>query len=309
MVVEARKKQGLVTGEICLPAGTHLALQLEVQVMPIADGNGEIEMYQVVTRDLTQRRRMEEALLQTEKLHSLGILTAGIAHEVNNPLTGISNAIQIIKKSELTPDRRSELCDLVLTNINRITKIIKELNIFSKPHGQPPEVFSVGDTISESINLVRYQARKSKVDFDWAPPAASQYLFGDRNQFQQVMINLLVNSIQACEDGGKITVVVNRADDRIVIDVSDTGCGIPPHQLGRIFDPFFTTKRDWKGTGLGLAVSYRIVQLFKGTLSVESKVGQGTRFRISLPVFLHPRAVSGTPGVPSPGSERGEPDR
>jgi len=295
LVQQVQEKKGLVTREIRISRSNHQTIFLEVLVMPIASEGNEVEMYQLITRNVTQRRKMEEALLQAEKIHSLGILTAGIAHEVNNPLTGISNAIQIIKKSELAPDRRGDLCDLILTHINRIAKIIKELHIFSKPHGQPPEIFPVAEAITETINLARYQSRKGKVDFIWAPPSPSIYLFGDRNQFQQVMINLLVNAIQACDSGGQISVTLERSSDRVVINVSDTGCGIPPDQLGRIFDPFFTTKRDWKGTGLGLAVSYRIIQLFKGTLNVQSTVGKGTRFTISIPVFQHPREASGKP--------------
>ncbi|MFZ2956053.1 MAG: response regulator [Candidatus Ozemobacteraceae bacterium] len=271
--------------EIRLDGSNQQTMYLEIMGMLIKSDADKVEMYQTIVRDVTQRRKMEEALLQAEKIHSLGILTAGIAHEVNNPLTGISNAVQIMKKSDMPHPRRVELCDLILTNINRIAKIIKELHIFSRPHGNTPEIFSLGDAVGETVSLARYQARDGRIEFLWNPPPEALYLFGDRNQFQQVMINLLVNSIQAIEKNGTIKVSLERKGDKASLVVADTGCGISPEQLGCIFDPFFTTKRDWKGTGLGLAVSFRIIQLFKGQLNVSSTLGKGTRFTILVPVY------------------------
>jgi PAS domain S-box-containing protein len=258
---------------------------LEINGMPVTNENGTIESYLMVVRDITQRRKMEEALIQAEKINSLGILTAGIAHEVNNPLTCISNAVQLLKKTDMAAGRKDELCDLVLDNVNRIVKIIKDLHIFSKPHGSASAGFSVGDAISETLSLVSYQIKKGRIDVEFCRKADNLLIFGDKNHFQQVMVNLLVNAIQAISDRGKITVTLDQKDHQALISVEDTGCGISPDQLGQIFNPFFTTKREWKGTGLGLAVSYRIIQLFRGTINVHTQVGKGTRFSIAIPLY------------------------
>ncbi|HEY9071420.1 MAG TPA: response regulator [Candidatus Ozemobacteraceae bacterium] len=271
-----------------LSASNQRTLHLEVRCSPIKNAGGEIAMLQVVIRDVTQRRSMEEALIQAEKINSLGILTAGIAHEVNNPLTGVSNAVQLLRKSDLTGIRREELCDLILSNLDRIAKIVKDLHIFARGQDALPVVFLLQDTISETVNLARYQDPGHRVTIEWTSPAEPLAIFGDPHQFQQVLINLLLNAYQAITGPGLVRVVLERQGQSARIEVSDTGCGIPASQIARVFDPFFTTKRDWKGTGLGLAVSYRIIQLFKGALTVQSTVGKGSTFIITLPLYQRP---------------------
>lgn len=260
-------------------------LHLEMRCSPIKNAAGAIAMLQVVIRDVTQRRSMEEALIQAEKINSLGILTAGIAHEVNNPLTGISNAIQLLRKTDQSGRRHEELCDLILSNISRIAKIVKDLHIFAHGRDVSPEVFLLQDTIDETVKLVRYQDPERRIEFAWKAPQEKLYIFGDPHQFQQVLVNLLLNAVQAITGPGRIAITLESQNASAMLQVSDTGCGIPAAQLGKVFDPFFTTKRDWKGTGLGLAVSYRIIQLFKGTLTVQSTVGKGTTFVITLPLY------------------------
>ncbi|HNW33879.1 MAG TPA: response regulator [Candidatus Ozemobacteraceae bacterium] len=271
-----------------LSASNKRALHLEVRCSPIKNATGETAMLQVVIRDVTQRRSMEEALIQAEKINSLGILTAGIAHEVNNPLTGISNAVQLLRKIDLNGRRREELCDLILSNIGRIAKIVKDLHIFARGQDVSPEVFYLQDAIGETVKLVHYQDPEHRVEIEWDPPREKMYIFGDPHQFQQVLINLLLNAVQAITGPGHIKVTLERQDLSARIEVNDTGCGIPASQLGRVFDPFYTTKRDWKGTGLGLAVSFRIIQLFKGSLAVQSTVGKGSTFVITLPLYQRP---------------------
>lgn len=273
--------------EVQITSSNHRTCVLEVRCMPVTLKDSCVEMFQIVINDVTQRKRMEEALIQAEKINSLGILTAGITHEVNNPLTGISSAVQIIKKGGLSRKKQEELSDLILNHIGRIVKIIKDLHIFSRPHGVTLEVFDIGNAIGETIALLKYQTKQKLITIEFIIRDGELCIYGDKNQFQQVMINLLLNSIQAIDKKGSIVVVMERRQDKAAIVIEDTGCGIPSDKLGQIFDPFFTTKRDWKGTGLGLAVSYRIIQLFKGMLNVESTPGKGSRFTITVP--LHPR--------------------
>jgi len=282
---QAAKAASSVDRTVQLSSSNHGTLHLEMRCSPIKNAAGAVAMLQVVIRDVTQRRSMEEALIQAEKINSLGILTAGIAHEVNNPLTGISNAIQLLRKTDQSSRRHEELCDLILSNIGRIAKIVKDLHIFAHGRDVSPEVFQLQDTIDETVKLVRYQDTERRIEFAWEAPQDKLYIFGDPHQFQQVLVNLLLNAVQAITGPGRISIALERQGASARIQVSDTGCGIPAAQLGKVFDPFFTTKRDWKGTGLGLAVSYRIIQLFKGSLTAQSTVGKGTTFIITLPLY------------------------
>ncbi|MBI3038232.1 PAS domain S-box protein [bacterium] len=285
----AKETDSLVSGETQLIVSNGRGINLELIAMPILEECAKISIYQIVIRDITHRRRMEEALLQAEKINALGILTAGIAHEINNPLTAVSSAVQILKKDGVTPKRREELCDLVLTHVGRIVKIVKDLRIFSRPsQGSISEVFSVQDAISETLALTKYQVDESRIKLNFELSDEILTIYGNRNQFQQVMINLLVNAIQAIEKNGTISVQTQKQGFNAVVIIEDTGCGIPSSELGKIFDPFYSTKRNWTGTGLGLAVSYRIIQIFKGTIAVSSGLDKGTRFKITLPLYQPP---------------------
>jgi PAS domain S-box-containing protein len=289
LIDRIRISQENVFRETQLTSSNQMNLYLELLGMPIIGDNDGIQMFLILIRDITERRKVEEALVQAEKINSLGILTAGIAHEVNNPLTGISNAVQLLKKADLVSERRVELCSLILDNIDRIAKIVKDLHIFSRPHESSSKMFSISEAVSATLSLVKYQIRRGKITVEFRDSDKDLMLFGDRNHFQQVMVNLLVNAIQAIQDTGHITITLEQKGENAQIIVADTGCGIPADQIQQIFTPFFTTKRDWKGTGLGLAVTYRIIQLFKGTISVQTSVGQGTRFTISIPFYQVPR--------------------
>jgi len=278
-------KKNLVVRECQINTTNKGTIWLEVLGMPVTNEGLEIESYLVVIRDITQRLKIEEALIQAEKINSLGILTAGITHEITNPLTCISNSIQILKKDNLAFERKQMLCDSILENINRIVKIVKDLRIFSRPHSSISQEFSIAEVIAETLSLLHYQVKDGRIEIEFKNSSKNQSIFGDRDHFQQVLVNLLVNAIQAIKGTGKITVSLSREGNNAQIVVEDTGCGIPPDQLGQLFNPFFTTKRDWKGTGLGLAVSYRIVQLFRGTIKVQTAVGKGTSFTISIPLY------------------------
>ncbi|RCK81660.1 MAG: sensor histidine kinase [Candidatus Ozemobacter sibiricus] len=291
IVERVKAAGGPAMKEAQITASNHRTVYLEVLGMPIRIRPDQVAMFQVVFRDITQRKRMEEALLQAEKINALGILTAGIAHEINNPLTGISNAIQILQRGNVARKRQDELFALVLDHIERIVRIVKDLRTFSQPHESTPALFSANEAVAEMVSLARYQVGRAKIDLETRPSPEPLFLFGDRHQFQQVILNLVVNAIQAIKETGKVTVSLQRQGGNVLITVEDTGMGIPANQMTRIFDPFFTTKRDWKGTGLGLAVAYRIVQLFKGTLTVQSTVGVGSRFMVTLP--LHPPPPGG----------------
>ncbi len=260
---------------------------LEIRGIPTELPDARVPMVQVVIRDVTEKHNMEKILARTEKINALGILTAGIAHEINNPLTGISNAIQILQKLDNDQTKRNEIFDLVLANIGRVKRIIDDLRIFSRQERFEGNQFDLVALIEETIKLLRYQRENDQIEVQFLHGNQKCILSGSKNQFQQLLVNLLLNATQAISGAGTITVELGRISsptESAVIKISDTGCGIPEDQLDQIFDPFYTTKRDWHGTGLGLAVSYRIVQLFKGNMSVTSKINQGTTFTITLPL-------------------------
>ncbi len=260
---------------------------LEIRGIPTELSGARMPLVQVMVRDVTEKHNMEKILARTEKINALGILTAGIAHEINNPLTGISNAIQILQKSGTDEEKRREIFDLVLSNISRITRIIDDLRVFSRQERYEGYQFDLVGLIEETIKILRYQRENDKIEVEFINNAGDCSLSGSKNQFQQLLVNLLLNASQAITGAGRVSVELSIAEQPIptaVLKISDTGCGIPEEQLEQIFDPFFTTKRDWRGTGLGLAVTYRIVQLFKGSISVNSKVGEGTTFKLSFPI-------------------------
>lgn len=287
LITKVYETRLIVTRTIVTNFARNYPSVLEIRGIPTELSDSRMPMVQIVLRDVTEKHNMDKILARTEKINSLGILTAGIAHEINNPLTGISNAIQILQKDAVDDNKRAEILDLVLNNISRITRIIDDLRVFSRQERFEGNSFDLVPVIDETIKLLRYQRENDLIDIQFIHDQNSYKLNGNKNQFQQLMVNLLLNASQSITGAGTITVEALHTTTPVpsaVIKVIDTGCGIPSDQLEQIFDPFFTTKRDWHGTGLGLAVSHRIVQLLKGTIFVTSRVNKGTTFTITLPI-------------------------
>lgn len=229
-------------------------------------------------------RKAQFQLIHQEKMASLGLMAAGIAHEIGNPLTSISSLIQILKRRLKDPTNTGYM-DTILENINRISKIVKELVDFSRPTSETVQPTYVNSVIASAVGIIKYDRRAKDIDFhvhldENIPPIS---LVAD--QLQQVLINILVNAVDAMENYGKDLYVRSRLEqNQILIEVQDTGVGIQPEMLRKIFEPFFTTKEVGKGTGLGLTVSYGIIRKFKGDIRVTSQAGKGSVFTIVLPV-------------------------
>jgi signal transduction histidine kinase len=224
---------------------------------------------------------MEEQMTNSEKLASIGRLAAGIAHEIGNPLTSVFSFVQILKEIEQDEFKKESL-QTIHFHINRISEILKQLSGFTKmPMGEAREC-QLNDTIETSVTLIQYDKRAKDITIKKELSPSLPMITIDCNQLSQVFVNLILNAIDAMHDGGTLTVRSFLRGDDIVMQFQDTGIGIPPGNLIKIFDPFYTTKE--KGTGLGLAVSYNIVKKLNGTLTVESEVGKGTVFTITLPV-------------------------
>lgn len=250
----------------------------QITSTPLAGPDGNTQLLGLI-HDVTEIKRFEQQLAHSDRLSSLGRLTAGIAHEIGNPLTSVFSFLQILREGE-TEDFKRESLDTVLYHINRIAEIVRQLSGLSK---LPPVEFKnvqVNDIIESSLSLMQYDRRAKSITVakDISPLPV---IVTDGNQLSQVFVNLILNAVDAMRGGGTLT-VRSRDDDRfIVVKVEDTGFGILQENFQKVFDPFFTTKE--KGTGLGLSVSYGIIKGLGGNISVESEFGKGTVFTVTIP--------------------------
>jgi two-component system NtrC family sensor kinase len=239
----------------------------------------------VVLEDVTGRVRLEEQLQQREKLSSIGLLAAGVAHEINTPLTGVSSYTQMLLGMLADTDPKHALLQKIRRQTDRATGIVNNLLNFSRTGGvtEFAEV-DLNRVLEDTLQLLEPQFRQSRVEIAREYSEDLPRVQGNAGKLQQIFTNLLLNARDAIPDGGRI-VLRTSADDRdmVNVEVRDTGIGIAPENVARIYDPFFTTKGVGRGTGLGLAVSYGIVQEHSGHISVESAPGRGTTFRITLP--------------------------
>ena len=249
---------------------------------PVKGGDGEVYGYIWLIQDITEMKKMEEHIGHSEKLASLGRLAAGIAHEIGNPLTSIFSFVQILKEAEEDKFKRESL-ETVYFHINRISDILKQLSGFTKmPTGELKEC-NINETIESSVNIIHFDKKSKGIAIikELSSELSNYTLICDSNQLSQVFVNLTLNAIDSMSDGGTLTVRSMPQNGNIKIQFEDTGFGIPKEDLPKIFDPFYTTKE--KGTGLGLAVSYDIIKKMNGTITVESEVGKGSVFTVTLP--------------------------
>lgn len=260
-------------------------IMLNVAIAPL---RSELEQQKgaiVVLENVTERVKLEESLQQNEKLSSIGLLAAGVAHEVNTPLTGVSSYTQMLLDMIPESDPKYKLLQKVATQTERASNIAGNLLNFSRTGGvtELAEV-DINKLLEDTLQLLEPQIRKSNIEMVKEYSDIPPKVFGDAGKLQQVFTNLLINAKDAIFEKGKITLTTkNKNENEVVIEISDTGIGIEPENLNKIYDPFFTTKGVGSGTGLGMAVSYGIVQEHSGSIVAESKVGKGTTFRLSFP--------------------------
>ncbi len=230
----------------------------------------------------------EDQLVQSKKLASIGILTAGVAHELGNPLNNISMIAQtyLTLYEKLHDQERLDYINTILNETERIRNIVQDLLDFSKPKEKDFNIASLNRVIRNSHRLVRNMLHISGIKSEFSLQEHLPPVFIDKNKIQEVIVNLVTNAIQAMSPGGLLTVKTKykENDKYIIIEISDTGKGIEPEFLPNIFDPFFSTKGT-EGTGLGLSIVYGIIEKHHGKIDVKSKVGVGTTFTIELPVY------------------------
>jgi hypothetical protein len=244
----------------------------------------------ITVDDVTEQVLREQDLQRREHLASIGLLASGIAHEVNTPLTGISSYAQMLLKERTQDDPEYPILKKIEQQAFRAAGIASSLLNFSRQRDGDYQPLDVEEMVTETLGLFEPHLRGRRIDLVRRVEGPMERVTGNRGRLQQVLMNLLLNAVDAMPDGGRVTVAACSESGRVRIEVSDTGCGIPPEHLDRIYDPFFTTKPRGQGTGLGLSVSYGIVKEHSGTLSAESSPGEGSRFVVSLPAVDERRA-------------------
>lgn len=239
----------------------------------------------IVERDNMLKEDTQKQIVQSEKLASLGKLAAGIAHEINNPLTGVLTYSSLLLEELKNTEHRDDL-EIIVNETLRCRKIVREILNFARETRIEKEAASINQIINETLSILEKHVsfHNIRIIKDLAEPMPITEV--DINQMKSVINNLALNAADAMPSGGvlHITTALDASDGSIVIEVADTGTGIPEENLGKIFDPFYTTKQTGHGTGLGLAVTYGVIKRHNGTITVKSEVGKGTTFTIKLPV-------------------------
>ena len=245
----------------------------------------------LVCRDVTDRKRMEQQMIQSEKMAAIGELAAGVAHEINNPLDGLLNCILRIRRDPLNERQTKEYLGLMEEALRRIETTVGQLLNFSRQRDLALTSVSLNEVVSEVVGLIAYSAEEKGIQIEKHFQKDLDLIRGDKHLLEQVVLNLALNAIGAMPDGGVLTFTTGEIEfDALLgkaaafIQVADTGIGIPKSVQDRIFDPFYTTKITEKGTGLGLSVSNRIVRQHEGVIEFDSEVEQGSVFTVKLPI-------------------------
>jgi PAS domain S-box-containing protein len=271
-------------------------LLVNVTAVPLQNTSetGGVDGTILIIEDMTDRVRLEEQLQISEKMASIGVLAAGVAHEVNTPLTGISSFTQMLLEGADRSDPRTALLEKIERQTFRAAKIVNGLLTLSRPGtpGNDRTIVDLNTVVADVFSLLEHQLAAGRIKVRRELSSMPVPVFGIEHQLQQVFLNLLLNARDAMPSGGWLTVATRLDGGEVLAEVADTGTGIPPEQLSRIYDPFFTTKAIGRGTGLGLSITYGIVREHAGAVRCDSALGKGTRFTLAFPLASAPAARS-----------------
>lgn len=252
---------------------------------PMRDDYGKTVGVVAVGRDLTEQRKLEAQLRQSQKLAALGVMAGGIAHEIRNPLAVCSSAAQFLCEKAVTEDFRIECAEKIQAGIQKASTIIENLLRFARPSATAEmERVNLVTVLSETLTLIANQAKVKKIDITRQFTGHSMLVHGVPSLLQQVFMNLCLNAINAMADGGTLSIDLAQTHREAVIKVSDSGVGIAETDIDKIFDPFHTTRLG-NGTGLGLSICYTIVKQHLGAITVDSRVNEGSTFTVRLPLL------------------------
>ena len=253
---------------------------------PMKDHQSQTAGVVAVGRDLTERRKLQAQLLQSQKLAALGVMAGGIAHEIRNPLAVCSSAAQFIMEDDTSPEFRQECAQKIYTGIQRASMIIENLLRFARPSVKTDlKEIDLTVLLAETISLIINQALIQKIELRSHLPAHPILINGMEGLLQQAFMNLLLNAIKAMPDGGVLDITLGSTNGEAMISISDTGHGIAVEDLDNIFDPFYTTAPAGQGSGLGLSICYSIIKQHFGTITVDSKEDKGSTFFVKLPIL------------------------
>ena len=243
-------------------------------------------LYVLVVHDVSERVAMENALREKDRLAALGMLAAGVAHEVNTPITGISSYAQMLLEETEPSDPHYDILKKVERQTFRASRIVNNLLEFARNRQKEKKPVTVAPLIGECLDLLGERLGKRGIELQWAPPQESLQVMGCDGELQQVFTNLILNAVDAMHDtGGRLTVDLMASAAQVLVRVQDSGPGIPPEKLEMIFQPFYSTKLSRGGTGLGLSISFEIVRRHGGDLRVVSRPGEGACFLVELPRY------------------------
>ncbi len=273
------------------PGGCHVVTN--IALTPLVSKQRQPIGRLLIFDDITDRVQLEDQLLQAEKLSSIGLLAAGVAHEVNTPLAVISNYAQMLSKQLPAHDPRAAVIEKIVKQTFRASEIISGLLNFSRTGPAELGEVRLNRIVEDSLALLDPQLRSAQIAVEAALDDHLPSVYGDAGKLQQVFVNLVSNARDAMPHGGRLVVRTRAENGRVHVEVADTGIGIPAENLSKIYDPFFTTKSTGRGTGLGLAITYGIIQEHHGSIQVRSQPDQGTIFTLEFPVMT---AVAAAPG-------------
>jgi len=272
---------------------------------PLSGETGDIEGVVLSGRDVTDLKRLEEQLIQAEKLAAMGQMLAGVAHELNNPLTAVLGVTELLRERVGTDESFKRQLDLTHRQARRAARIVQNLLEFSRPASPLKKLLDVNNLVERTLQLHEHSLRRNNIEVDFRPETNLPGVIGDANQLIQVFLNLVTNAEQAIRevrDAGRLQIRPGRSGNRLSITFQDDGVGIRPEALPRIFDPFYTTKRPGGGTGLGLSICMSIIREHGGIIEAEALPVGGTAFTVLLPA-----APAEKTDAPSALSESGAP--
>ncbi len=257
----------------------------EISTYPIFDDAGRVVQAIVLEQDVTEKRRLEATLAQSEKLAAVGQLAAGLAHEINNPLTAIIANAQILQRELPRDDDKQELVDLIARAGQRATQVVRNLLDLARKEQYDFAPTDLNDSIRKALALLQHEFVSRSVELIFEPASGLPLIKASENHLQGVWVNLITNAMDALEaEHNEIRILTRRQGSEVRVTVADSGKGMAPERLSRIFEPFYTTKGPGRGTGLGLSVCHRVIKQHGGRIMVDSQIGVGTQFTVVLPI-------------------------
>jgi two-component system sensor histidine kinase HydH len=258
---------------------------LDIDTSFLTDESGQITGIVLVIRDVSEIKNLNEEVARHKRLAALGKLSAGIAHEIRNPLSSIRGLAQFVSNSFSENDERKEDINTIIQEVDRLNKLVMQVLDFAKLKELNLTCFSLNDLINKIVELFKLEIKDKKIEFRLKLSKDISQIQADEDQIKQILMNIIINAIQAIADNGEIKITTKksllRGESVIELIIEDNGIGIPEKDLNQVFDPFFTNKE--QGTGLGLSIVYKLIEGHKGKIKVESKEGKGTKFIILLP--------------------------